>query len=253
MKCLRLSRHCSRTAAWLVLVWLSPMLQAGPAGGIAKQLRDVLERQGWEIERAPDGSQIYTPSSITYRKRNTAENLRQALEHQGWRMEKDLDGSWIYWPPKTSEIDIRPPATTEMAPEDKPGDAQEQPGPQTKAAPEGRVETPTLVEGPGVRPIEDKVEFATVNETKTRTPVAIPRQPEPEQRLQIPRRPGNYGYPGYRPLPAMRHLPPPGGYRRVSPPCPHGPWNCGWHSGRRPGLPAPSVRERGRQNNATDE
>jgi hypothetical protein len=262
MKRLHASSFCSHAAAWLVLVLLSPALLAEPAGGIAKQLRGVLERQGWEMERAPDGSLNYYSPHTTHRQRDFAENLGQALERQGWRTEKGLDGSRIYWPPKVKTIITRPPVIAELGPADKPGEARKQPGPQKKPAADARDKAPALVEEPGTatltealgaRPTEDRVEFAIDKETPTQSPEAASRPPEPEQVLRAPRRLGYYGHPMYRPLPTGRYLPPPGGYRRAGPPCPYGPWDCGWRTGRRPGSPAPGGREPGRQSNATDD
>jgi hypothetical protein len=265
MKRLHASSFCSHAAAWLVLVLLSPALLAEPAaGGIAKQLRDGLERQGWEMERAPDGSLIYNPPHTTHRQRDFAESLGQALERQGWRMEKGSDGSRIYWPPKVKTTVTRQPATTQPGPADKPGEVREQPDPQTRPAADAREKAPALVEEPGTatltealgaRPTEDRVEVAIDKETPTQSSEAASRPPEQVQRLRTPRRSWYYGHPMYRPLPPMRrYQPPPGAYRRVGPPCPYGLRDCGWRTGgRRPGSPAPGGREQSRPSNAADE
>ena len=235
MKPLHIVSFCSHTAAWLVLVWLSPALLAEPTGDSANQLRDALERQGWEMQRAPDGSLIYYPAPTTARKRGSAESLRQALERQGWRLEKGADGNLIYWPPTARITIARQPSAVKPGPVDESGEARVQ-VPQTKPASVVREEAPALVEEPGTaalteapdaRPAEDTVVEPLVdNKTPTRTSEAGSRQPGPEQRLRTPRWSGYYGHPLYRPLPPVRYRPPPMGYRRAGPPCPYGPWGC---------------------------
>jgi hypothetical protein len=224
MKRLHVISFCFHTAAWLVPALLSPALLAEPAGDLASQLQDTLERQGWRIE-------------------------------------KGADGSLVYWPPTTSTAVVRQPAAVEPGPADKPGEAQVQPGAQTKPASDVREEaaplaeepgTAVLTEAPGARSTGDMVGSAADKETPGQTSEAASPPPEPEQQTRRPQRSGYYRQPLHRPLPPMGYRPPPAGYRRAGPPCPYGPWDCGWHS-RRPGSPAPGGRGQSRQNSAADE
>lgn len=252
MKRLHVSRFCYLTTSWLVLASLSPALLAQPAEDFAGRLRDAFERHGWEMQQAPDGSLIYYPPQMPAQNQASTERLRQALERQGWRMETGPDGSLIYWPPRIETPPALQPATVEPHAADKPGEAREQPGPQTKPASGVHKEAPAMAvkpataastRAPGSRPSEDRVKSAVDRKTPTRASGATARMPAPEQRLRTPRRSGYYGYPRYRPVPPARYRSPPEGYRSARPPCPWGPWDCGWPAGRQPGSPAPAWRK----------
>ena len=256
MKRLHLSRFCSLTASWLVLAMLSPALLAQPAEDFAGRLRDAFERHGWEMQQAPDGSLMYYPPQPPAQNQASTERLRQALERRGWRMETRPDGSLIYWPPRIETPVILPPATAEPGAArkpPKPGEAPEQPGPQTKPASDVHKGAPAMavkpgtaasIRAPGSRPSEDRVKSAVDKKTPTRTSGAASRIRPPEQRRRTPQRSGYYyGYPRYRPAPPARYRTPPEGYRSARPPCPYGPWDCGWPAGRQPGSQAPARRQ----------
>ena len=157
MKRLNVSRFCYLTASWLVLALLSPALLAEPAGDFASRLQNALERQGWGMEQAPDGSLIYYPPQVRAQKQESTERLRQALERQGWRMETGPDGSLIYWPPRVTTPVAPQPAAAEPGSAAETGEAQEQTAPQTKPATAGRDEVPIVVEKPATPPSTEQV------------------------------------------------------------------------------------------------
>ena len=272
MKRLNVSRFCYLTASWLVLALLSPALLAEPAGDFASRLQNALERQGWGMEQAPDGSLIYYPPQVRAQKQESTERLRQALERQGWRMETGPDGSLIYWPPRVTTPVAPQPAAAEPGSAAETGEAQEHTAPQTKPATAGRDEVPIVVEKPATPPSTEEAAPAVAekpvappspatpvtrpSEAKMKSAVdkksaspsgAAPRAPMPAQRLRAPQKPryygGYYGRPMYRPVPPARYRYPYPGYRGARPPCPHGPWDCGSSIGTKPGSRGPGWRE----------
>ena len=244
MKRLYVLSFCSLTASCLVLALLSPALLAQPAEDFAGRLRDAFERHGWEMQQAPDGSLMYYPPQRPARNQASTERLRQALERQGWRMETGPDGSLIYWPPRIETPVTQRPATAQPGAAHKPGEAREQPGPQTKPATAVREEIPVVVEKPATPPSTEEAPAAVkkpvtppsteeapaavkkpVTPPSTAAPVtrppeakmksavdkktaspqgAAPRTPMPEQRRRAPQRSGYY-YDGY---PRYRPVPP---------------------------------------------
>lgn len=249
MKRPHISGICTHALTWMVVVWMTPTLHAEPAEGIARQLQDTLEQQGWAKEQAADGSMFYYPAEKIPTRQDPAERLRQALERWGWRIEKGPDGSLIYRLPMVevpadrtpvdAETDTEPQSATEAA-EMTPG-LVEQPGPADSS------ETPTAI------PTADNEESVMDTQTPGRGSGAASQPPVQERRLQIPRWSRYHGYPRYRPWAPSHYPPPPGAYRRSVPPCPRGPWACGWRTGKRPGYPVTGMSEQDRESSLRDE
>lgn len=204
MKRLHVLSFCFHTTAWSFLALLSPALLAEPAGELANQLQDTLERQGWRIQKGADGSLIYSPPTT-----------------------------------RTAVVPQPEPAAAEPGTADQPGAARVQPGPQNKPVSGVRAEAAPLTEepgtadltiAPGARSTRDTVGSAANRETPGQPPETSFLPPEPEQRIRSPRRSGYYRQPLHRPRAPAHYWSPPPGYRRAGPPCPYGPRDCRWRS-----------------------
>lgn len=82
------------------------VLAAGVDSGLTESLRQALEAQGWQAERAEDGSIIYRQSSVPAAKgemqpavkNQRSEDLADTLEQRGWQMQWSPNGSLVLRP-----------------------------------------------------------------------------------------------------------------------------------------------------------